>query len=90
MEVPKELKFLEQQGYEGNSEPMARRFMQGMAASLMLIAGWALFAQQFLLSYIAQGFIAVAFSALLFGKFCMGAYLYHMLNGNLSFANRTI
>ena len=69
--------------------PAPRRFMQGMAASLMLTAGWALLAQQFFLSYIAQSFIAAAFSALLFGKFCVGAYLYHLLTGNHRFANRT-
>jgi len=161
MELSKELKFLEQQGYEGNSEqsarqkynalifqpvivgtsmliaivtqsaeiffifsallwintffprinpferlydalvglargreplppaPAPRRFMQGMAASLMLISGLSLLAQQFLLSYIAQSFIAMAFSALLFGKFCVGAYLYHLLTGNSRFANQT-
>lgn len=69
--------------------PPPRRVMQGMAATLMLIAGVTLLIEQYLFSYIAQAFIVVAFSALLFGKFCVGAYIYHLLKGNAEFANRT-
>jgi len=41
------------------------------------------------ISYITQGFILVAFSLLLFGKFCVGAYLYLILRGNSTLANTT-
>ncbi|SRR6266545_128881 len=37
----------------------------------------------------APGLIAVAFAALLFGRFCLGAYVYHLLKGNVAFANGT-
>ena len=37
-----------------------------------------------------QGFLVVAFSALLFGKFCLGAYVYHLLKGRVAFANSTL
>lgn len=34
-------------------------------------------------------FWASAFGALLLGKFCLGAYVYHLLRGNVAFANGT-
>jgi len=37
----------------------------------------------------APGLIAGAFAALLFGRFCLGAYVYHLLKGNVAFANGT-
>lgn len=69
--------------------PMPRRFMQGMAGTLMLGAAFTLLLNLNGLSYLLQGFIAAAFAALLFGKFCVGAYLYHYLAGNAGFANAT-
>jgi uncharacterized membrane protein YccC len=69
--------------------PAPRRFMQGMAGTLMLLAGISLLKNWLLISYITQAFIAVAFSLLLFGKFCVGAYIYHYLTGNKSFADTT-
>jgi len=32
----------------------------------------------------------IAFVALLFGKFCLGAYLDHVLRGRIDFANSTL
>ena len=32
----------------------------------------------------------VALGALVFGRFCLGSYLYHLLRGETSFANRTL
>jgi hypothetical protein len=32
----------------------------------------------------------VAFSALLFGRFCLGAYFYHLLRGRVAVANSTL
>ncbi len=69
--------------------PKPRRFMQGMAGTLMLLAWFTLSTGLLTLSYIFQAFIAVAFSALLFGKFCVGAYIYHYITGNAQFANAT-
>jgi hypothetical protein len=61
---------------------MAASFMLGVAISL--IAGWGTSA------IVLQGFVVVAISALLFGKFCLGSYIFHILRGNLSHANRTL
>ena len=69
---------------------MPRRFAQGMAAAFLLGAGLALLAGQPLVSWVLQGFLVVAFSALLFGKFCLGAYVYHLLKGRVAFANSTL
>ena len=70
--------------------PMPRRFAQGMAAAFLLGAGAALLAGSPVVSWVFQGFLVVAFSALLFGKFCMGAYIYHLLKGRVAFANSTL
>lgn len=71
------------------SAPMPRRFMQGMAGTLMLGVAFTLFLGWNGLSYVLQGFVAVAFTALLFGKFCVGAFIYHYLIGNAKYANET-
>jgi hypothetical protein len=70
--------------------PMPRRFAQGMAAAFLLGAGAALFAGWPVASCVLQGFLVVAFLALLFGRFCLGAYLYHLLKGRVAFANSTL
>jgi hypothetical protein len=69
--------------------PGPRRFAQGMAATFMLAAGLSLLEGWRAASYAFQGLIAVAFAALLFGKFCLGAYVYHLLKGDTAFANGT-
>jgi len=69
--------------------PGPRRFAQGMAAVFMLAAGLALLEGWRTASYVFQGLLAVAFAALLFGKFCLGAYVYHLLKGDTAFANGT-
>jgi hypothetical protein len=42
------------------------------------------------LAWIFEALLVVAFSALLFGKFCMGAYVFHLLRGEARFANSTL
>src|SRR5213595_3995018 len=61
--------------------PGPRRFAQGMAAVFMLTAGLTLLQGWTTASYLFQGLIVVAFAALLLGKFCLGAYVYHLLRG---------
>ena len=70
--------------------PGPRRFAQGMAAALNLGAGLALVSGQTVLAWVLQAMLAVAFSALLFGRFCLGAWMYHVLRGRLDFANSTL
>lgn len=69
--------------------PGPRRFAQGMAAVFMIAAGVGLLQGWRTVSYVFQGLLVVAFAALLFGKFCLGAYVYHLLRGDVALANGT-
>jgi len=70
--------------------PAPRRFAQAvnaafnLASGLLLIAGWNT------ASWVMQAMLVVAFSLLLFAKFCLGAYVFHLLRGEVAFANRTL
>lgn len=70
--------------------PMPRRFAQGMAAAFMLVAAIALQQGWTMTAWVFEAFLVVAFAALLFGKFCLGAYVYHVLRGQWTFANATL
>jgi Domain of unknown function (DUF4395) len=70
--------------------PAPRRFAQGMAAAFMLIIAVALLNGWAVTAYVFEALFVVAISALLFGKLCLGSYVYHMLRGELSFANATL
>ena len=69
--------------------PGPRRFAQGMAAVFMLGAVVSILMHLTILAYVFEGFLLLAFGVLLFGKFCLGSYIYHLLQGDASFANAT-
>ena len=70
--------------------PGPRRMAQGMAAAFNLGAGLALLYGMMPLAWVLQAMLVVGFSSLLFGKFCLGAYVYHLLKGRVAFANKTL
>jgi Domain of unknown function (DUF4395) len=70
--------------------PGPRRTAQGMAAVMNLGAGVALGFGWSPLAWALQAMLVVAFSLLLFGKFCLGAWVYHVLKGRAAFANSTL
>ena len=70
--------------------PAPRAFAQGMAAAFMVLAGLSLLAGWMIATYVLEAFLVVAFAALLFCKFCFGAYIYHLLRGKVAFANSTL
>jgi hypothetical protein len=70
--------------------PGPRRMAQGMAAAFNLGAGIALAYGLMPLAWVLQAMLVAAFSALLFGRFCLGAYVYHLLKGRIAFANSTL
>jgi hypothetical protein len=70
--------------------PAPRRFAQGMAATFMLLIGLSLALGWKAVAWVAEGMLAVALLALVFGKFCLGSYLYHLARGDASFAKRTL
>jgi hypothetical protein len=70
--------------------PAPRRFAQAVNAAfntgcgLTLLAGWTA------TSWTLQALLVVAFSLLVFGRFCLGAYVFHLLRGEAAFANSTL
>ena len=70
--------------------PVPRRFSQGMAATFMLVIGVSLFAGWNTVAWALEALMLVALSALIFGAFCAGSYVFHLLTGNGEFARRTL
>lgn len=69
--------------------PPPRRFAQGMAATLATVIAGGLAAGWQTVAVAAEVLLIAAFAALLFGKFCLGAYIYYWLRGEGEFARRT-
>jgi Domain of unknown function (DUF4395) len=70
--------------------PAPRRFAQGMAATFMLLTAWALLQGWMIAAWIVEALLVMALSALVFGKFCLGSYIFHLLRGRVQFANATL
>jgi len=70
--------------------PGPRRFAQGLAATLLMIVAVALLAGQQILAWVVEGLLLAAIGTLLFGGFCLGSFLFHLLTGNVAFAKRTL
>ncbi|MEJ2658175.1 MAG: DUF4395 family protein [Desulfobacterales bacterium] len=70
--------------------PGPRRFAQGMAATFMLCIGIFLLLKWQVLTWIFESLLVIALSALIFGKFCLGSYIFHLIKGEAGFANRTL
>jgi hypothetical protein len=70
--------------------PIPRRFAQGMAGTFALAIGAMLRLEWFITAYVLEGFLVVAIVALIFGRFCLGSYLYHLLRGEAEFAGKTL
>jgi hypothetical protein len=81
-------------GREGRSRlgpaPAPRRFAQGMAGTFMLAVAVLLFLHWHVAAYVVQAMLVVALSALLFGRFCLGSYIFHLVRGQAKFANDTL
>jgi hypothetical protein len=70
--------------------PAPRRFAQGMAASFMVATGLFLLLGWRSAALVVEALLVVALTALLFGKFCLGSYIYYLLRGRAAFANHTL
>jgi hypothetical protein len=70
--------------------PAPRRFSMGMAGSFMLGIGLSLLNGWGTAALVLQIFLVVALVALLFGKLCLGSYIFHLVRGRASFANSTL
>ena len=70
--------------------PGPRRFAQGMAATFTLLIGGSLLAGFDTLAFALEALLLVALGALIFGRFCVGSFVFHLLTGNGEFAKRTL
>jgi len=70
--------------------PGPRRFAQAIAAAFTLIVGTSLLQGWNVTAWVFEAFLVAAFSMLLFGKFCLGAYIFLLLRGQVSLANSTL
>lgn len=70
--------------------PAPRRFAQGMAATFTLAIGAFLLLGWRAAAYVVEGLLLVAVLALVFGSFCLGSFVFHLLRGRAAFARRTL
>jgi len=70
--------------------PLPRRFAQGMAGSFALVIGVLLLLQLGTAALVLQVLLLTALAALIFGRFCLGSFLYYLLRGRSDFAIGTL
>ena len=70
--------------------PGPRRFAQGMAGTFMLAVAVLLLMHWYVAAAIVEVMLVGALASLIFGKFCLGSYIFHLVRGQTAFANRTL
>ncbi len=70
--------------------PSPRRFSQALAGTFMLGIAGSLLAGWRPVAWTLEGFLLAALGALIFGRFCLGSYVYLLVTGESAFANRTL
>ena len=70
--------------------PGPRRFAQAMAGTFMLGIGLSLAFGSSALAWAVEGALMLALGALIFGRFCLGSYLFLVFTGQVGFANGTL
>jgi len=73
-----------------DAAPAPRRFAMGMAGTLALVIGAALLAGATTTAWILEGLFAAAVVAVVFGRSCAGAVVYHSLRRRLSTAPQSV
>jgi len=73
-----------------SAAPAPRRFAQGMAGSFALAIGGSLLFGWNLAAYILEALFLAAIAALVFGRFCLGSFLFHLVRGQGEFARKTL
>lgn len=67
-----------------------RRFAQGMSGSFALVIGMLLLLKLRTAALIMEVLLLAALAALIFGRFCLGSFLYFLLRGKSDFAIGTL
>lgn len=70
--------------------PAPRRFAQAMGGTFMLAIALALYSGSRTLAWTLEAVLVTAQAALIFGRFCLGSYLFFLFTGQAAFANRTV
>ena len=70
--------------------PAPRRSAQAEAGSFMLGIGLSLLFGWNILAWALEALLVAALGALIFGRFCLGSYLFLLFTGQSGFANRTL
>jgi hypothetical protein len=70
--------------------PAPRRFAQGEAGTFALAIGVLLRMNWHPAAYVLEAILAAAILALVFGRFCLGSFTYHLLKGKFEFAMKTL
>jgi hypothetical protein len=70
--------------------PSPRRFAQSMAGTFMLAIGLSLLFRLSSLAWTVEALLLGALAALIFGRFCLGSYLFLLFTGQSHYANRTL
>jgi hypothetical protein len=70
--------------------PAPRRFAQGMAGTFALAIGVSLLGGWRAAAYVLEGVFVAAVAALVFGGFCFGSFVFHLLRGRAAFARKTL
>ncbi len=68
-----------------------RRFgAQSIAGTFMIAIALSLFSGLHALAWALEAFVVIALTAVIFGRFCLGSYIYLLFTGQVGFANRTL
>jgi hypothetical protein len=70
--------------------PVPRRFAQAMAGAFALGIGLSLLRGWRTAAFVLEALLLVALAALLFGGFCLGSTVFHLLRGRAAFVRRTL
>jgi Domain of unknown function (DUF4395) len=70
--------------------PGPRRFAQGMAGTFMAAIAACLYAGSRGVAWGLEAFLLAALGALIFARFCLGSYIFHLVTRQAAFANRTL
>jgi hypothetical protein len=70
--------------------PTPRRFAQGMAATFATAIAAAIASDFRIAAWVLEAIFLVAVAALVFGRFCLGSFAYHVVRGRVAFAVDTL
>lgn len=82
--------FAARSGQRLGPAPAPRRFAQLLAGSIATGIAVAIRAGNVPAERVLEGVFLVALALLLFGAFCAGSFLYHLLRGRVDFVRRTL